>query len=164
MLSFRIFALLTTVRNCFKSCKGWLWIAFISYLCFIDNSRKKKLKGAKHVVNCFHFVSLLYWQQFPSLPPLAQPRCELLSFRIFALLTTVTTSCLKWNSSCELLSFRIFALLTTVGLGRSETSMLLWIAFISYLCFVDNSDKAKRTIKRSVVNCFHFVSLLYWQQ
>ena len=40
--------------------------------------------------------------------------CELLTFRIFALLTTVLNIMESGMGGCELLTFRIFALLTTV--------------------------------------------------
>ena len=116
-----------------------LWIAYISYLCFIDNSSAHKVKREHCVVNCLHFVSLLYWQQY---------------YTYFLLV----------HNSCELLTFRIFALLTTVlGIWRVIV-ILLWIAYISYLCFIDNSYYIFKKLNKFVVNCLHFVSLLYWQQ
>ena len=116
-----------------------MWIAFILYLCFVDNSFVSYDPEIRIVVNCFHFVSLLCWQQS-------------------------VKSEYKNYFCCELLSFCIFALLTTVINETLTHGIVLWIAFILYLCFVDNSITTivKKEIK--VVNCFHFVSLLCWQQ
>ena len=114
LLTFRIFALLTTVYLLFPHHQYRLWIAYISYLCFIDNSRGEILRKRVSVVNCLHFVSLLYWQQLYSNIRFRRFRCELLTFRIFALLTTV------WKLNVTPLDS-------------------LWIAYISYLCFIDNS-------------------------
>ena len=139
LLTFRIFALLTTVSSYCLIVEVRLWIAYISYLCFIDNSLKSKLVLTSSVVNCLHFVSLLYWQQ-------------------------LHTKCLNPYVGCELLTFRIFALLTTVDKRGGVFRCKLWIAYISYLCFIDNSKTRLCPWALYVVNCLHFVSLLYWQQ
>ena len=139
LLSFCIFALLTTVF--FWACGECtrLWIAFILYLCFVDNSCSIIFEELNLVVNCFHFVSLLCWQQYKYVLVVSQIGCELLSFCIFALLTTVKQT-------------------------YTNTIIPLWIAFILYLCFVDNSSLILAILSCMVVNCFHFVSLLCWQQ
>ena len=139
LLTFRIFALLTTVIKIAIESPTWLWIAYISYLCFIDNSLSITESNRNQVVNCLHFVSLLYWQQ-------------------------LTMQDVQPYYGCELLTFRIFALLTTVKNSTLVLYILLWIAYISYLCFIDNSFVGCIIYSFAVVNCLHFVSLLYWQQ
>ena len=93
----------------------------------------------RSVVNCFQFVSLMYWAQPPQLSYSLPLRCELLSV-------------------C------IFDVLSTANVFLYDQEILLWIAFSLYLWCIEHSINDSRNVCIWVVNCFQFVSLMYWAQ
>ena len=116
-----------------------LWIAFGSYLWLTEHNDRKVDNLSRTVVNCFWIVSLTYWTQPCPFYPL-------------------------WCWSCELLLDRIFDLLNTTFSHEWLISILLWIAFGSYLWLTEHNTFQLIQHLKAVVNCFWIVSLTYWTQ
>ena len=139
LLSVCIFDILSTAPSFVSSIYTPLWIAFSLYLWYIEHSRCILSNKQDYVVNCFQFVSLIYW---------AQHNWRRSVFRF----------------SCELLSVCIFDILSTASKPSRTAYFMLWIAFSLYLWYIEHSFFALSSSVKTVVNCFQFVSLIYWAQ
>ena len=115
-------------------------------------------------MNCFHFVSLKYWTQLTFPLATTENCCELLSFCIFEILNTAGV---KKRNTFQLLWIAFILYLWNIEHSNSKQVIIsapLWIAFILYLWNIEHSARCWMQSTRSVVNCFHFVSLKYWTQ
>jgi hypothetical protein len=139
LLSVCIFDILSTTIHSVVVNPNLLWIAFSLYLWYIEHNLQSEIVFQIQVVNCFQFVSLIYWAQLANLGSMSTICCELLSVCIFDILSTTTTIMMNVASA-------------------------LWIAFSLYLWYIEHNYSHSRHSRYSVVNCFQFVSLIYWAQ
>ena len=141
-----------------------LWFAFNLYLWNIGNNHKYTIAPTSLVVICFQFVSLKYWQQRKHKSKLAGVGCDLLSICIFEILAT--TILYGWMVSISLwFAFNLY--LWNIGNNTNNINAnwcTLWFAFNLYLWNIGNNIEPFNLPRWSVVICFQFVSLKYWQQ
>ena len=159
-----IFEILKTTRHCHRCWHLRLWFAFILYLWNIENNKRKFSKAGLMVVICFHLVSLKYWKQLSLVKTSLPIGCDLLSSCIFEILKTTIARRSGRAHCCDLLSSCIFEILKTTAEVNLPTIAVLWFAFILYLWNIENNAAWWFKSSRSVVICFHLVSLKYWKQ